>query len=39
MKTDITKYFWTETVNTTCYVQNIVYIGPILNKTLCELFK
>ena len=33
------KHFWEEVVNTTCYVQNRIYIRPILEKTAYELFK
>jgi len=33
------KHFWTEAVNTTCYVQNRIYIRPILEKAAYELFK
>jgi len=35
----LAKHFWAEVVNITCYVQNRIYIRPILNKTSCELFK
>ncbi|KAH9779804.1 Integrase catalytic domain-containing protein [Citrus sinensis] len=33
------KYFWTEAVNTACYVLNRVLIRPNLNKTPYELWK
>jgi len=33
------KYFWTDAVNTACYVLNRVLIRPILKKTPYELFK
>jgi len=36
---NLAKHFWAEAVNTTCYVQNIIYIRPILEKTTYELFK
>jgi len=36
---NLAKHFWTEAVNTTCYVQNRIYIRPILEKTAYELFK
>ena len=36
---NLAKHFWAETVNTTCYVQNRIYIRPILEKTTYELFK
>src|SRR4030066_1961774 len=38
-ETKMDKYFWAEAVNTACYVQNRIYIRPILNKTSYELFK
>jgi len=36
---NLAKYFWAEAVNTACYVQNRIYIKPMLNKTAYELFK
>jgi len=36
---NLAKYFWAEAINTTCYVQNRIYIRPILDKTTYELFK
>jgi len=36
---NLAKHFWAEAVNTTCYVQNRIYITPILEKTTYELFK
>jgi len=36
---NLAKHFWAEVVNTTCYVRNIIYIRPILNKTSYEIFK
>jgi hypothetical protein len=36
---NLAKQFWAEAVNTTCYVQNRVYIRPILEKIAYELFK
>jgi len=36
---NLAKHFWAEAVNTTCYVQNRIYIRPILKKTAYELFK
>ena len=36
---NLAKHFWVEAVNTTCYVQNRIYIRPILEKTAYELFK
>ena len=33
------KYFWTEAVNTTCYVVNRAHIHSILKRTLYELWK
>ncbi|RDY07472.1 hypothetical protein CR513_08414, partial [Mucuna pruriens] len=35
----IPKHFYTETVNTTCYLHNKIYIRPILKKTSNELWK
>jgi transposase InsO family protein len=36
---NLAKHFWTKAVNTTGYVQNRIYIRPILNKTTYEVFK
>jgi len=36
---DFPKYFWVDTVNTTCYVLNRVLIRSILKKTPYELLK
>jgi len=36
---NLAKHVWTEAVNTTCYVQNRIYIRPILEKNAYELFK
>ena len=36
---NLPKHFWAEAVNTACYVQNRIYIRPILEKTAYELFK
>jgi transposase InsO family protein len=36
---NLAKHFWAEAVNTACYVQNRIYIRPILEKTAYELFK
>jgi len=36
---NLAKHFWPEAVNTACYVQNRIYIRPILEKTSYELFK
>ena len=36
---NLANHFWAEAVNTTCYVQNRIYIRPILNKPTYELFK
>jgi hypothetical protein len=38
-ETDMAKYFWAEAINTSCYVDNRIYIRYILNKTTYELFK
>jgi len=36
---NLAKHFWEKPVNTPCYVQNRIYIRPILEKTAYELFK
>jgi len=36
---NLAKHLWAEVVNTTCYVQNSIYIRPIMEKTTYELFK
>ena len=36
---DLAKHFWAKAVNTTCYVQNRIYIRPMLKKITYELFK
>ena len=36
---NLTKYFWVEMVNTSCYVLNRVLLRPILKKTPYELRK
>jgi len=36
---NLAKHFRAEAVNTTCYVQNRIYIRLILKKTTYELFK
>ena len=38
-ESNIAKHFWAEAVNTACYIQNRIYIRPILNKTPYELWK
>ncbi|KAK2381799.1 putative mitochondrial protein [Trifolium repens] len=38
-ETKFAKCFWAEAVNTACYIQNRMYIRPILKKTTYELFK
>ena len=38
-ETNMEKYFWTEVVNTMCYIQNRVSIRPILGMTPYELWK
>ena len=35
---NLAKHFWAEAINTTCFVQNRIYIRPILEKTIYELF-
>jgi len=32
-ESSIPKYFWSEAVNTSCYVQNKILIRPILERT------
>ena len=36
---NLAKHFWAEAVNTACYVQNRLYIIPILEKIAYELCK
>jgi len=36
---NLAKNFLAEEVNTSCYIQNRIYIRPILNKIAYELFK
>jgi len=36
---NLAKHFWAEAVNTTCYIQNRIYISTILEKKAYELFK
>jgi hypothetical protein len=36
---NLAKHFWAEAVNTTCYVQNGIYIRHVLDKTTYEFFK
>jgi transposase InsO family protein len=38
-ETKLAKHFWAEAVNTACYIQNRIYIRPLLNITTYELFK
>ena len=38
-ESNIAKHFWAEAVNTAFYIQNRIYIRPILNKTPYELWK
>ena len=33
----LSKYFWTEAVNTTCYIMNRILVRPLLTKTPNEL--
>ena len=39
LKSGLSKGFWAEAVNTSCYIQNRVFIRLILNKTPYELWK
>jgi len=36
---NLAKHFWAEAVNTTCYIENRIYIRHILEKIAYELFK
>jgi hypothetical protein len=36
---NLAKHLWEEAVNTSCYVQNRIYIRTILEKTTCKLFE
>jgi len=36
---NLAKHFWAEAVNTACYIQNRIYVRPILEETAYELFK
>jgi len=36
---NMAKHFWAEVVNTSCYIQNRIYIRPILHKITYEFFK
>ena len=38
-ETNITKIFWAEEINTTCYIHNRISIRPIVEKTPYELWK
>ena len=38
-ETDMANYFWGEVINTSCYVQNRIFMKPILNKIAYELFQ
>ena len=39
LESGLSKSFWAEAVNTTCYIQNCVFLRPILKKTPYELWK
>ena len=39
LESGLSKGFWVEAVNTACYIQNHVFLRPILKKTLYELWK
>ena len=39
LESDLSKGFWAEVVNTACYIQNCVFLLPIIKKTLNELWK
>lgn len=36
---NITKHFWDEAVNTSCYIHNMISIIPIMDKTPYEVWK
>lgn len=38
-ETNVAKHFWVDTVNTTCYIQNMISIRPISVKNTYELWK
>ena len=39
LKSSLLKGFWAKVVNTTCYIQNHVFLRPILKKIPYELWK
>ena len=39
LESGLSKDFWAEAVNTACYIQNYVFLRPILKKTPYELWK
>ena len=39
LESGLSKGFWAEAVNTTCYIQNHVFIRPIIKRTPYELWK
>lgn len=38
-KTNVTKHLWEEVVNADCYIQNKIFIRPIMGKTPYKLWK
>lgn len=38
-ETNVANHFWTEAMNTTCYIHNKIFIRPIMGKTQYELWK
>lgn len=38
-ETNVAKHLWVEAVNTACYIQNIISIRPIMDKTPYKLWK
>ena len=39
LESGLSKGFWAEAVNTACYIQNCVFLRPILKKIPYELWK
>ena len=39
LESGLSKGFWVEAVNIACYIQNCVFLKPIVKKTLYELWK
>ena len=39
LESGLSKGFWAEAVNIACYIENRIFLRPILKKTLYELWK